>query len=327
MSSEVFSNPMYHKLKEFKFKSGEILKDAVVEYITLGNPIYDDKGNITNAIVYCHGSSGDFGSIRRIEDLICSDGLLSQEKYFLISLSGLGSPNSSSPSTSNLKSDFPQFTIEDMVNFQKCFLKDKFNINHIKGIIGNSMGGFLALTLVSKYPDFADFAVSLVSSYKVAGHNYAMGKQMNDIILSDPNYNNGNYEKPLTETLKLASKSMYTLGLSREYYRSLSNEEINEGMEELALDGSEDDANDIIYRNNASHSYNIENELSNIKIPVLIIAINQDQYFPPELDAVPMSKMIKNSTLVIYDSILGHIGSSEILKVEDPIKEFLSKVV
>jgi homoserine O-acetyltransferase len=326
LSEDVFLNPMYHKLKEFKFKSGETLKDAVVEYITLGNPSYDEKGNIKNAIVYCHGSSGDFGSIRRISDLFYGDSLLSQEKYFLISISGLGSPNSSAPSTSNLKSDFPEYTIEDMVNFQIAFLKDKFNITHIKGIIGNSMGGFLALTLASQYPDFTDFAISLVSSYKVGGHNYAMSKVMNDIILSDPSYNNGNYEKPLN-SLKLASKSMYTLGLSREYYRTLSNEEINEGMEELAIDGSEDDANDVIYRNNASHKYDIEDKLKNIVSPVFIVAINQDQYFPPELDAIPMSKMIKNSKLVIYDSLLGHVGSSEILKVEKELKEFLSKVV
>ncbi|WP_409199805.1 alpha/beta fold hydrolase [Methanobrevibacter sp. DSM 116169] len=326
MSEELFSNPSKFKLNEFKFSSGKTLKDLPVEYITLGNPKLDKKGNIINAILYCHGSSGDFGSIRRIQDLISENALLSYEKYFLICISGLGSPESACPSTTNLKSDFPKYSIEDMVNFQKEFLKEKFNINHIKGVIGNSMGGFIALSLISKYPDYADFAISLVSSYKVAGHNYASSKIMNDIILSDPEYNDGKYDKPLTKTLKLANESMYTLGLSRQFYRDLSNKEIDEGIEELAIDGSTDDANDIVYRNNACHSYDIENELDNIKIPVFIVAINQDQYFPPELDAIPMHKMIKNSTLAIYDSLMGHVGSSEILKVEKQLKEFLSKV-
>ena len=323
MNEEVFLNPKTYKLNEFKFKSGEILKDLPVEYMTLGNPKYDENNKITNAIVYCHGSSGDFGSIRRIEDLISKGALLDYNDYFLISLSGLGSSNSASPSSTNLKSNFPSYNVEDMVEFQIAFLNEKFNINHLKGIIGNSMGGFVALTWAAKYPNFSDFIISLVSSYKVAGHNYAASKFMNDIILSDPEYNKGNYDKSLTNTLKLATKSMFALGLSREYFRSLTNEEINVEMENLGIEGSFDDANDVIFKNNACHSYNIENELKNIKSPVLIIAINQDQYFPPELDAIPMSKMIKNSKLVCYDSLLGHIGSKEILKVEDEIKEFL----
>ncbi|MCC7553596.1 MAG: alpha/beta fold hydrolase [Methanobacteriaceae archaeon] len=323
---ELLSNPSYYKLKDFTFESGEVLKDLQVEYITLGEADYDSKGNIQNAILYCHGSSGDFGSIKRIKDLISENSLLTYKKYFFICLSGLGSPKSSAPSTTNLKSDFPNYSITDMANFQIVFLKEKFNINHLKGIIGNSMGGFIALTLASKYPDYIDFVISLVSSYKVAGHNYAASKIMNDIILSDPDYNNGKYTKPLRKALKLASKTMYTLGLSREYYHSLSNKEIDEGIEELSSEGSLDDANDVVYINNACHYYDIEDELKNIEVPVFIVAINQDQYFPPELDAIPMSKKIKNSTMAIYDSELGHIGSSDILNVEKELKEFLSGV-
>jgi homoserine O-acetyltransferase len=205
------------------------------------------------------------------------------------------------------------------------FLKAKFNIKHVKGVIGNSMGGFESLTWGAKYPDYMDFLISLVSSYKVAGHNYALFKLMNNFIESDSDYNNGNYTKPLTNSLKLANESMYSFGLSREYYRNLSNNEIDIAMKEMGEETIEEnwDANDIVYRNNASTTYDIENIISDIKAKTLIVAINQDQYFPPELDAIPMSAMIKDSNLVIYDSLMGHVGTHEIIKIGDELEEFL----
>ena len=68
------------------------------------------------------------------------------------------------------------------------------------------------------------------------------------------------------------------------------------------------------------------NKLADIKAKTLIIAINQDQYFPPELDGIPMSKMIENSTLIRFDSELGHVGSNEIYKIEKEIKEFMDSL-
>jgi len=318
--------PKYYQLESFEFLSGEKLKNLPVEYFAFGTPITDDEGHIVNAIVFCHGWGGDCGSIRRILDVVGVNKPIDTEKFFIIAITTLGSPNSASPSTTKLGAKFPKYSIEDMVRFQIEFLKVKFNVKHIKGVIGNSMGGFEALTWGAKYPDYSDFLISLVSSYKVAGHNYSLFKFMNDILENDFNYNDGNYTKPLTNSLKLANKSMFAFGLSREYYRyDLTNDEIDMAMKEMAEETIEEnwDANDIIYRNNASTSYDIEKIIFNIKAKTLIVAINQDQYFPPELDSIPMSNMIKDSKLVIYDSIMGHVGTHEIIKIKKELDEFL----
>jgi len=318
--------PEYYQLESFEFLSGEKLNNLPVEYIAFGTPNTDEKGCITNSIVFCHGWGGDYGSLRRILDVVGPGKPIDTEKFFIVAVTTLGSPNSASPSTTKLGAKFPKYSIEDMVRFQMEFLKVKFNITHLKGVIGNSMGGFESLTWGSKYPDYMDFLISLVSSYKVAGHNYALFKFMNNIIESDSNYNNGNYTKQLTNSLKLANESMYSFGLSREYYRyDLSNDEIDIAMKQMAEETVEEkwDANDIVYRNNASTAHDIENILSNIKAKTLIVAINQDQYFPPELDAIPCHKMIKDSKLVIYDSFMGHVGTHEIIKIENELEEFL----
>ena len=256
--------------------------------------------------------------------------LFDTDRWFFISVSALGCPNSASPSVSGLMNKFPEYDVEDMVNFQKQFIEERFGITHVKGLIGNSMGGFEVLTWGCVYPDSVDFIISLVSSFKVGGHNYALSRIMNNILETDPDYNGGAYDLPLSESLKrslkLSSDAMYCYGLSREEYRNnMTNEEIMEAMAEFAEESLEEDPNDIIYMNRSSLEYDLTDQLSDITAKVLIIAINQDQYFPPNLDAIPMSKMIKDSKLIIYDSCMGHVGSSELYKIKDDLEEFLSE--
>ena len=320
----------YFTLDEFKFNNGEVLKDAKVEYITFGTPQYDDNGIISNAVIYFHGSSGSCYSARRISEDMGSGEIFDTDKFFFISVSALGCPGSASPSTTGLMNRFPEYDVEDMVNFQKQFIEEKFGITHVKGLIGNSMGGFEVLTWGCVYPDSADFIISLVSSFKVGGHNFALSKIMNNILESDPDYNDGAYDLPLSDSLKrslkLSSDAMYCYGLSREEYRNnMTNEEIGLAMAEFAEESLEEDPNDLIYMNNSSLDYDLTDQLENITAKVLIIAINQDQYFPPNLDAIPMSKMINDNKLLIFDSCMGHVGSNELFKVKDDLEEFIKE--
>lgn len=320
----------YFTLKEFRFNNGEVLKDAIVEFISFGTPQYDDMGIISNAIIYFHGSSGSCYSVKRISENMGSGEIFDTDKFFFISASALGCPNSASPSVSGLMNRFPEYDVEDMVNFQRQFIEERFGIGHVKGLIGNSMGGFEVLTWGCLYPDSVDFIISLVSSFKVAGHNYALSKIMNNILETDPDYNGGAYDLPLSESLKrslkLSSDAMYCYGLSREEYRkNMTNEEIMEAMAEFAEESLEEDPNDIIYMNKSSLNYDLTAQLKDITAKVLIISINQDQYFPPNLDAIPMSKMIRNSKLLIFDSCMGHVGSSELFKIKDDLKDFLNE--
>ena len=217
-----------------------------------------------------------------------------------------------------------------MVNFQKQFLKERFNIEHLKGLIGNSMGGFEALSWACMYPDSVDFVVSLVSGFKVGGHNYALSRIMNNILESDPDYKGGDYDLPISDSLKrslkLSSDVCYPYGLSWDEYRNnMTNEEIREAMDEFGEESLLQDVNDVVYRNNSSLDFDLSDELKNITARVLIIAINQDRYFPPYLDAIPMSEMIRDNELIIFDSLMGHVGSYELNKVENELEEFIKE--
>ena len=316
----------YFKLNNFKFSNGQELKDVDVEYISVGTPQYDDEGNISNAIVYCHGSSGNFASLYKLKDLVNKDGPFDKDKYFFISLTCLGKPGSCSPSTTKLFQEFPHYEVEDMVNFHREFLKEKFSIEKVKGVIGNSKGGYVALSWAALYPDTLDFVVSMVSSYKTAGHNYILSKLMDELIVANPKYGCEKFDASLNVTLKMASLIYFNYGFSKEFYRKQDNHSLDVSFDEFGDESLFDDIYDVKFENDAVLHYDIEDKLGDIKAKTLIIAINQDQYFPPELDGIPMSKMIENSTLIRFDSELGHVGSNEIYKIEKEIKEFMDSL-
>lgn len=311
-------------MDSFEFENGEVLKDVKVEYMTFGTPKYDDEGNIKNAIIYCHGSLGNYSSMKKIAPLACKGDVFDENKYFFISLTALGSPNSCSPSTTNLNSKFPKYSILDVVNFQKQFLKEKFNIEHVLGMIGNSMGGFVSLTSAIHFPDFADFIILGVSSYKVAGHDYVLSKLVNEIITSDPDYAKGELTYSLLRSLRLANLAEFNFGLSKKALRNMSNEELDIELENFGNEMMEIDIYDLKYCNQSCMMYDVENDLDKIKSKVLIIACKQDPHFPPELDAIPMNEMIDDSELIIMDSDLGHLCFNELETISDDLKRFMN---
>lgn len=311
-------------MDSFKFSNGEVLENVNVEYMTFGNPKYENDV-ISNVIVYCHGSLGNFTSVKKIFPLLCEGDAFDENKYFFISISALGSPGSCSPSSTNLKNKFPIYSIEDVVNFQKQFLAEKFNINHVLGIIGNSMGGFIALTSAILYPDFADFIMPGVSSYKVAGHDYILSKFVNEIITSDENYEKGIECDSLARTLKIASLAEFNFGLSKEALREMPKEELSREFEEFGEESSFLDIYDVKYCNEACMNYDVEDDLDKITAKTLIISCIQDPHFPPELDGIPMSEMIEGSEIIIMDSQLGHLCFNELESISDELNAFMDE--
>ena len=311
-------------MDSFEFQNGEVLKSVNVEYMTFGTPRYDDGGMICNAIVYCSGSLGTFAGINKILPLTFEGCPFDKNKYFFVSITALGSSGSCSPSTTNLKNRFPKYCVLDVVNFQRQFLKEKFNISHILGLIGNSFGGFVGLTQAINYPDFQDFIICGVSSYKVAGHDYILSKFVNEIITSDPDYAKGEESYSLVRTLRLACLAEFNFGLSKEALREKSNPELGMDFEEFGNEMLETDIYDLKYCNEAAMNYDVENDLDKIKSKVLIVACKQDPHFPPELDAIPMSEMISDSELIIMDSKLGHLCFNELENISYELNDFLS---
>ena len=86
-----------------------------------------------------------------------------------------------------------------MVKAQYRLLTEHLGINHLKLVIGHSMGGMLTWIWGETYPDFMDALVPIASQpTPIAGRNWIPRRMMIDIIQADPAYNGGNY----TETAR-----------------------------------------------------------------------------------------------------------------------------
>ena len=75
-----------HVLDKFEFETGQILHDIKVEYSTKGTPKYDEDGNISNAIIFCHELNGDCTSVGDLYQMINTSNELSDLNFFYISL-------------------------------------------------------------------------------------------------------------------------------------------------------------------------------------------------------------------------------------------------
>lgn len=301
MESSKFINEKY-VIEEFEFGYGRVLNNVQVEYATRGTPKYDDEGNISNAFIFCHRFNGDCSSFDDLDHLIGTNSVLSDYDFFYISITSLGFPESCSPSTTNLKYDFPQYSIDDCVNFKRKFLSEKFNITKVCGILGVGFGGYEAYTWACEYPDEMEFLIIGYSSFKTNGYRYIMSKVIDSIILSsDDYYNDDSYSQNLSEIMVPVNRLLYSQLFSKKIFQNLTLREIDGLMDEFVDEGLFKDVYDLKFRNDAILDYDVEDKLANIKAKTLIVSDSEDVYFSLEFDTCSLKDKIENLTIFIFD--------------------------
>ena len=126
-------------LGSFTLESGAVIDNLRMSYVTHGtlNTAKD------NAILFMHG----FGSNHHGMDHLVGPGKgLDTTKYFIIASDTLGNTqvnfaHSTSPTTSGLKMNFPEYTTRDMVHAEYKLVTEGLGINHLVAVTGISWGG------------------------------------------------------------------------------------------------------------------------------------------------------------------------------------------
>ena len=313
-----------HVLDEFEFANGEVLRDVEVEYTTRGTPIYDENGNVTNAIIYCHRFNGNCLSIGDLSQLIGPESELADFNFFYISITSLGYPESCSPSTTKLKSDFPKYTIKDRVDFKRKFLADAFDMTKVLGILGVGIGGFEAYTWGCEYPDEMEFLMIGNSSFKTDNYRYIISKGIDSIIFSSENYIKGSYDENISKIMSSINLLIYSQYFSKKAFQNFSREEIDIFMDTFIDEGMSIDIYDFKYRNDAILSYDVEDKLSNIKAKTWVTATSTDIYFSPEFDAYPLEDKIENVKITLFDAE-DFVYNDDYSIFVDQFKEFLEE--
>ena len=317
--------PQYYDVKSFKLKSGEVIEDLKIEYATLGTAKKDSQGSVTNAVVFCHGFSGNYAQIKILKGMVGPGKPFDTDKYFFILPTAIGSPGSSCPSLSGLGPRFPKYTIEDMVSAQYLLVTKHLDIKHLAGVAGPSMGGFQTLQWITMYPDFMDWAIPIATSAKAQGRNVGRSAVLNEIIKLDPEYKDGHYKDQPKRGMEVSFMAGYLYYFAYEYYIQnwKTNEELLEGLKNVGLGSAKADANDTIWRNDATDSYDVLDKLPNVKARTLVIGVNDDELFPPSA-IKRIAEAIPGASVFGYDSILGHLGCAfHLTKASQQITEFL----
>src|SRR6266571_4554515 len=143
-------------LRDFRFHTGEVLPELRLHYVTVGAPtgepvliLHGTGGAGTNML------TGDFAG-----ELFGPGQLLDASRYFIILPDAIGAGKSSKPSD-GLHAHFPQYDYDDMVLGHYRLLTEGLGVNHLRLILGTSMGCMHSFVWGETYSDFMDALMPL----------------------------------------------------------------------------------------------------------------------------------------------------------------------
>ena len=275
--------------RDFRFGSGETLPSLNLHYRTIGTPRRDASGVVRNAVLILHGTGGTGeGFLSRTfgGELFGTGQVLDATRYFIILPDGIGHGKSSKPSN-GLRTRFPKYTYDDMVRAQHAMLVDGLQVNHLRLVLGTSMGAMHCWVWGEMYPDFVDGLVPLASApTEIAGRNRVMRKMITNSITQDPDWKNGDYTQQPREGLVGAVNLLMMMTSSPlQWHKAAATRDAADKWYEDQIKSrvASTDANDMLYQYNASRDYDPAPDLEKITAAVLAINSADDVVNPPEL--------------------------------------------
>lgn len=319
--------------RNFKFQSGETLSTLRLHYTTLGKPLRDGAGHITNAVLILHGTSSDghqFFQPQFADVLFVPGGLLDPEKYFIVLPDSIGHGKSSKPSD-GMHAHFPKYGYDDMVEAQYVLLTQGLHVDHLRLILGTSMGCMHAFDWGEKHPNFADALMPLAClPVQVSGRNRLWRKLAIDAITSDPAWNGGDYKAEPREGLRTASVLKLLSGSSAlQMQKQYPSRDAADAFAKSRMDDdlATLDANDILYQFDASRDYDPSSALDRVTAPVMWVNSSDDFSDPPELGIAEREvRRLKKGRFVlipISDLTHGHNTHSWAAAWKDYLAELL----
>ena len=300
---------------QFRFAGGETMTNLRLHYVTLGTPHRDAAGHVDNAVLILHGTGGDTNQFLRDQFagvLFVPGGLLDASRYFIVITDGIGHGKSSKPSD-GMHARFPHYGYRDMVRAQHDVLVGALHVDHLRLVMGTSMGGMQTWLWGETYPQMMDALMPLASlPIQISGRNRVWRDMIVDDLRNDPGYAGGEYTTQ-PHGLKAAVDMLWIFGSAPLYDQSLlptrdaADAYYENTVKKLV---SRYDANDMIYQFESSRDYDPQPDLGKITAPLLAVNSADDQINPPELGV--MEREIKNLPhgrfvlLPITDRTRGH---------------------
>ena len=274
---------------DFPFKSGETLAELRLHYLTLGKPERNGAGKVTNAVLILHGTGGSGHQFLspQFSDVLFGPGqLLDANRYFIILPDNIGHGKSIKPSD-GMRAHFPQYDYDDMVAAQHELLEKGLGVNHLRLVMGTSMGCMHSWVWGETYPEFMDAMMPLAClPVQIAGRNRLWREMVIEGIRQDPEWKNGDYKTEPRAALQISADFLIIAGSAPLLMqknlptRDAADKYLDESMKRITATL---DANDLLYAVNASRNYDPSAKLETIKTPVMFVNSADDFINPPEL--------------------------------------------
>ena len=291
---------------DFHFNSGESLPELRLHYTTFGSPVRGASGKVTNAVLLLHGTTGSGGQflIQQFAGVLFGPGqLLDVARYYIILQDNIGHGKSSKPSD-GMHARFPQYDYADMVALQHELVEKGLGVDHLRLVMGTSMGCMHSWMWGEAYPDAMDALMPLAClPVQIAGRNRIWRKMVIDGIRQDPEWKNGEYTGEPRAALQISADFLLIAGsaplrMQKDLpTRDAADKYLDESVKRMT---AELDANDFLYAVSASRDYDPSSKLDLIKAPVMFINSADDFINPPELGIAEREiKKVKNGKFVL----------------------------
>jgi homoserine O-acetyltransferase len=320
----VAQEQQFAALGDFKLRSGEVIRDCRIGYRTFGK-LNQQKSNV---IIFPTWASG---TTEQLKSNIGPGRLVDSDQYFVIAIDALSNGVSSSPSNSKLqpRMAFPKFTLRDTVETQHELLSRVFHLNHVKAVVGVSMGGMQTFQWMVAYPDFMDKAVPVVGSPRLATYDLLLWQAQIDAIMNDHEWNNGNYMTNPARRLEYEFGELL-LTTPDNYNQKITREQLFAQLKKSESDPAFD-ANDKIRQAQAMMALDVSQDFGGsmpraaaaVRAKTFVIVSRFDHVVTPE-PAREFARLL-NSQALELDSNCGHLAPScESQRVNQAVAQFLA---
>jgi homoserine O-acetyltransferase len=272
----------------FRFTNGQQLPKLNLHYTTLGQPARDSAGHVMNAVLILHGTGGSGAQFLspQFHDVLFQPGqLLDAAKYFIILPDDIGHGKSSKPSD-GMRAHFPEYGYGDMVTAEHRLVTEGLHVDHLRLVIGTSMGCMHAWMWGEQFPADMDGLMPLAcQTVPIAGRNRIWRKMVIDAIRSDPEWMHGDYahEPPSITTV---NDLLIIAGSAPLYLQNIAPtpQQADDYLaKQIELRNRTLDANDVLYAVSSSRDYDPSEDLEKIQAYVMYINSADDFINPPEL--------------------------------------------
>ena len=321
-------------IHDFHFQNGQTLPELKMHYRTLGTPRRNEKDVVRNAVLIMHGTTGtgkQFVVDEFAGELFGKGQLLDAEKFFIILPDDIGHGDSSKPSD-GLRAKFPNYGYTDMVDAEHRLVTDGLKVNHLRLVMGTSMGGMHTWLWGEKYPDEMDALMPLASlPAQISGRNRMWRRMISEAIRNDPQWNDGNYKTP-PPSLRTVAEIMFFMSsnpLAR-YQLAPTQQQADKLLDDYANDFLKKyDANNVLYALESSRDYDPNPPLESITAPLLAINSADDLINPPDLGILEREiKRVKNGKAITIPESAetrGHGTHTRAVVWKEYLKEFLQE--